>query len=130
MALCLRSIKQYAVSDVSILNSIFMIALHTTRKLLLLLFIGVSTFSFAQEKQINNAEYCKSGFANKFINPNIYISGPFGSNLIRNQYQNISLSNSLRIVLKFERHKGAIFCRMEDAVEQRTKLFKLTVGVK
>jgi len=38
--------------------------------------------------------------------------------------------NAFIFVPKFERPKGAVFCRMEDAIEQRTKLFKVTVGVK
>lgn len=32
-------------------------------------------------------------------------------------------------VPRFERPRGSLFCRMEDAIEQRTKLFKVTVGV-
>ncbi len=52
------------------------------------------------------------------------------NNLVFETTLPISTSYPLAFIPKFERPKGAVFCRMEDAIEQRTKLFKLTVGVK
>jgi hypothetical protein len=58
------------------------------------------------------------------------------TDLLRNKFnhpvQKLPVTNqsAYSFVPRFERHRGAIFCRMEDAVEQRTKLFKLTIGLK
>jgi hypothetical protein len=57
------------------------------------------------------------------------------TDLLRNKFnhpaQKLPVTNqsAYSFVPRFERHRGAIFCRMEDAVEQRTKLFKLTIGL-